>query len=323
MRRRDFIALAGWAALVCPLAVKAQQANKVYRIGYVSAGVRPNSSVLQDSLSGLGWIEGKNLIYERRYADNRPERLPDLVAELIRLNVDVIVANGTLAPIAAKQATTTIPIVMTNAGDPLGSGLVASLAKPGGNVTGLSLMSPELAGKRLELLKEIIPGLTRIAVLWNAANPYPANVFDQTKLAAGKLGIEVQSLRITSPNDLDGALEDALRQNAAALIAVEDPLTFDNRQQIVTFAAKSRLPAISGVREFADAGGLLAYGANLADLTRRAAGYVDKILKGAKPSDLPVEQPTKFDFVINLKTAKSLRLGVSPALLARADEVIE
>jgi putative ABC transport system substrate-binding protein len=271
----------------------------------------------------LGWIEGKNLIYERRYADNRPERLPDLVAELIRLNVDVIVANGTLAPIAAKQATTTIPIVMTNAGDPLGSGLVASLAKPGGNVTGLSLMSPELAGKRLELLKEIIPGLTRIAVLWNAANPYPANVFDQTKLAAGKLGIEVQSLRITSPNDLDGALEDALRQNAAALIAVEDPLTFDNRQQIATFAAKSRLPAISGVREFADAGGLLAYGANLADLTRRAAGYVDKILKGAKPSDLPVEQPTKFDFVINLKTAKSLGLGVSPALLARADEVIE
>jgi ABC-type uncharacterized transport system substrate-binding protein len=323
MQRREFITLLGGAVAVCPLAVKAQQANKVYRIGTISAGQPTGRNDFRDGLSGLGWIEGKNLIYERRYAENRLERLPDLVAELIRLNVDVIVATGTLAPIAAKRATTTIPIVMTSAGDPLGSGLVASLAKPGGNVTGLSLMAPELAGKRLELLKEVIPGLTRIAVLWNAANPYSANVFDQTKLAAEKLGIEVQSLRITSPNDLDGALEDALRQNADALIAVEDPLTFDNRKQIVTFAAKSKLPAIYGVREFADAGGLLAYGANLADLARRAAGYVDKILKGAKPSDLPVEQPTTFDFVINLKTAKSLGLSISPALLARADEVIE
>ena len=205
----------------------------------------------------------------------------------------------------------------------MGSGLVASLARPGGNVTGLSLMSPELAGKRLELLKEVVPGLTRIAVLWNAANPYSANFFDQTKFAAEKLGIEVQSLGIRSPDELDGALEDALRQNAAGLIIIEDPLTYDNRQQIVTFAAKSKLPAIYGVREFADAGGLLAYGANLADLTRRAAGYVDKILKGTKPSDLPVEQPTKFDFLIDLKTAKSLGLSIPPALLARADEVIE
>ena len=325
MKRRDFIGLACWAAVLWPLGVKAQPANKVYRIGSISAGVRLNSSELQDALSGLGWIEGKNLIHERRYAENRPERLPGLVAELIGLNVDVIVAVGTLAPIVAKQVTPTIPIVMTSAGDPLGSGLVASLAKPGGNVTGLSLMSPELAGKRLELLKELVPGLTRIAVLWNAANPYPANVFTQTKLAAEKLGIEVQSLEIRSSDDLNGALEDALRQNAGALIAVEDPLTYayDNRKRIVTFAAKNRLPVISGVREFADAGGLLAYGANLADLARRAAGYVDKILKGAKPSDLPVEQPTKFDFVINLKTAKSLGLVISPVLLARADEVIE
>jgi putative ABC transport system substrate-binding protein len=325
LRRRDFLGLAGWAAVVWPLAVKAQQANKVYRIGLISAGLppKPGVSYFQDALSGLGWIEGKNLIYERRYAENRLERLPGLVAELIRLNVDVIVAVGTLAPIAAKRATTTIPIVMTTAGDPLSSGLVASLAKPGGNVTGLSLMAPELAGKRLELLKEVIPGLARIAVLWNAANPYSAIGFDQTKLAAERLGIEVQSLGLRSPDDLDGALEDALRQNAAALIAVEDPLTFDNREQIVTFAAKSRLPAISGAREFADAGGLLAYGASLADLSRRAAGYVDKILKGTRPSDLPVEQPTKFDFVINLKTAKSLGLSIPPALLARADEVIE
>jgi putative tryptophan/tyrosine transport system substrate-binding protein len=325
MRRRAFIGLAGWAAVACPLPLKAQQANKVYRIGLISAGLPPKSGerYFRDSLSGLGWIEGKNLIYEGRYAENRPERLPALVAELIGLNVDVIVATGTLAPIAAKRATTTIPIVMTTAGDPLGSGLVASLAKPGGNVTGLSLMAPELAGKRLELLKEVIPGLTRIAVLWNAANPYSATGFDQTKLAAERLGIEVQSLGLRGPDDLDGALEGALRQNAAALITIEDPLIFDNRKQIVTFAAKSRLPAISGVREFTDAGGLLAYGANLADLSRRAAGYVNKILKGTKPSDLPVEQPVKFDFVINLKTAKSLGLSISPAFLARADEVIE
>ena len=217
----------------------------------------------------MGWVEGKNLIFERRFAENRIDRLPGLVSELISLDVDVIVAVGTLAPIAAKRATNTIPIMMQSAGDPLGSGLVASLAQPGGNVTGLSLMSSELAGKRLELLKEVVPGLTRVAVLWNAANPYSARVFDQTVLAAEKSGVEVKSLRIRSPNDLDGVLEDALRQNAAAFVAIEDPLTFDNRKQIVMFAAKSRLPAIYGVREFADVGGLLSYRANLADLAWR------------------------------------------------------
>jgi putative ABC transport system substrate-binding protein len=323
MRRRDFISLAAGATVVCPLALKAQQANKVHKIGFISAGVPVLTGEMPNALEAFGWIEGKNLIIERRYAENRLDRLPDLVSELISLDVDVIVAVGTLAPIAAKRATTTIPIVMQSAGDPLGSGLVASLAKPGGNVTGLSLMSPELAGKRLELLKEVVAILPRIAVLWNAANPYSKNVFNQTKLAAEKLGIEVQSMGIRSPDALDGALEDALRQNAAALVTIEDPLTFDNRKRIVTFAAKSRLPAIYGVREFADVGGLLSYGANLADLSRRSAVYVDKILKGIKPSDLPVEQPTKFDLVINLKTAKSLGLIISPALLARADEVIE
>jgi putative ABC transport system substrate-binding protein len=323
MRRRDFISLAAGATVVCPLALKAQQANKVHKIGFISAGVPVLTGEMPNALEAFGWIEGKNLIIERRYAENRLDRLPDLVSELISLDVDVIVAVGTLAPIAAKRATTTIPIVMQSAGDPLGSGLVASLAKPGGNVTGLSLMSPELAGKRLELLKEVVAILPRIAVLWNAANPYSTNVFNQTKLAAEKLGIEVQSMGIRSPDALDGALEDALRQNAAALVTIEDPLTFDNRKWIVTFAAKSRLPAIYGVREFADVGGLLSYGANLADLSRRSAVYVDKILKGIKPSDLPVEQPTKFDLVINLKTAKSLGLIISPALLARADEVIE
>jgi putative ABC transport system substrate-binding protein len=246
-----------------------------------------------------------------------------LAAELVRLNLDVIVAAGTLAPLAAKRATATIPIVMTSGGDPLGSGLVASLARPGGNVTGLSLMAPDLAGKRLELLKEVAPGLSRVAVLWNAANPYSALVFKETERAAETLKIKVQSLELRSPDDLDGALEAAMRQNVSGLITVEDPLTISCRQQVAEFATKNRLPAIYGLREFVDAGGLIAYGAHIADLYRRAAGYVDKILKGAKPADLPIEQPIKFELVINLRTAKALGLEIPPMLLARADDVIE
>jgi len=325
MKRREFIALLGGAA-AWPVAAHAQQAGKVYRIGFITAGIvppPPTESAFHDGLRALGWIEGKNVIYEDRYAENRLDRLPELAAELVRLNVDVIVTAGTLAPLAAKRATATIPIVMIAAGDPLGSGLIASLARPGGNVTGLSLMAPELAGKRLELLREILPGLSRVAVLWNAANPYSAIVFKETERAAQPLKIEVQSLEVRSPDDLDSALEDAIRQNASALMTVEDPFTTDRRHHIAEFAAKNKVPAIYGLREFADAGGLIAYGANLADLFRRAAGFVDKILKGAKPSDLPVEQPTKFELVINLKTAKALGIEIQPTLFARADEVIE
>jgi putative tryptophan/tyrosine transport system substrate-binding protein len=241
----------------------------------------------------------------------------------VHLKVDVIVAGGTLAPLAAKRATSTIPIVMANAGDPLGSGLVSSLAYPGGNVTGLSLMAPDLGGKRLELLKELLPGLSRAAVLWNAANPYAANVFRETERAARKLAIDIQSLEVRGPDDFDTAFEAARAQHPEGLITIEDPLTIDNRKQIVDFAARNRLPAIHGVREFVEAGGLIAYGANLVDLARRAATYVDKILRGAKPADLPVQQPTKFEMVINLKTAKALGLELPPTLLARADEVIE
>jgi putative tryptophan/tyrosine transport system substrate-binding protein len=271
----------------------------------------------------LGWIEGKNIVFERRYAENRVERLPELAAELVRLNVDVIVGLGTLAPLAAKGATTTIPIVMTAAGDPLGSGLVASLARPGGNVTGMSLMAPDLGGKRLELLKELLPRLARVAVLWNAANPYPALVFKETQAAGRTLGIEVQSLEVRDPRDFDGAFEALRRQRPDALITVEDPLTFNYMKLIADFAAGQRLPTLHGFREDVAAGALMSYGANLADLFRRAAGYVDKILRGAKPADLPVQQPTKFDLVINLTTAKALGLEVPPTLLARADEVIE
>ena len=324
MRRRKFITLLGGAA-VWPLAARAQEPGKVYTIGRFSAGepIPHLRDVFVHAFRALGWIEGKNVVYEDRYAENRLDRLPDLAAELVRLKVDVITAAGTLAPIAAKRATATIPIVMTSAGDPLGSGLVASLARPGGNVTGLSLMAPELGGKRLELLKEIRPGLSRAAVLWNVANPYSALVFKETEQAAQVLKIQVQSLEVRNPGDLDSALDAATRHHASALITVEDPLTLNHRQQIADFAAKNRLLAIYGLREFADAGGLMAYGAQISDLMRRSTGYVDKIFKSAKPADLPVEQPTKFDLVINLKTAKALGLEVPPSLLARADEVIE
>ncbi len=325
MRRRDFIALLGGAA-VWPLAARAQQGGKVYRIGFFSAGAANTPhlrAAFVETLRKLGWIEGKNVVFEYRYAENRLERLPELAEELVRLNVDIIVAPGTLAPLAAKRVTTTIPIVMANAGDPLGSGLVSSLARPGGNVTGLSLMVPDIGGKRLELLKDVLPRMSSVAVLWNVANPYPALVFRETESAARTFGIEVQSLEVRGPGDFDGVFENARLQHPEALITVEDPLTVNYRKQIVDFAATNRLPAIHGVREFVEAGGLMAYGASLSDLLRRAAGYVDKIFKGAKPADLPVQQPTKFEFVINLKAAKALGLTIPPSLLARADEVIE
>ena len=271
----------------------------------------------------MGWIKGKNVTVELRYAENWVERLPAVAAELVRINVDVIVGRGTLGPRAAKRATSTIPIVMAASGDPLGSGLVASLARPGGNVTGMSLMVPDLGGKRLELLKELLPRLARVAVLWDAANPFPAIVFKETQAAGHALAIEVQSLEVRAVDDFDGVFELAKKQRPDALITVEDPLTFNYQKRIADFALANQLPSLHGVREFVVAGGLLSYGANVADLYRRAASYVDKILKGAKPADLPVQQPTKFELVINLQTAKTLGLTVPPMLLARADKVIE
>jgi putative ABC transport system substrate-binding protein len=322
--RRDFITLLGGAA-VWPLAARGQQAGSRYTVGIFSAG-NDNaalSTVLFDALRELGWLEGKNVGFERRYAENRLERLPELAADLVRLKVDVIAAAGTLAPLAAKQATSTIPIVMTAAGDPLGSGLVNSLARPGGNVTGVSLMAPDLGGKRLELLEAVLPRLARVAVLWNAANPYSALVFKETEAAGRTLGIKVQSFEVRSPDDFDGAFEAVRGQRPDALITVEDPLTVNHRKRIADFAVGQQLPSLHGVREFAAAGGLISYGASLADLYRRAAGYVDKILRGAKPADLPVQQPTKFEFVINLKTARALGLRIPDKLVALADEVIE
>jgi putative ABC transport system substrate-binding protein len=310
MRRREFITLVGGAAS-WPLAARAQQARKAHTIGFLSPAMAgsPYSTVLFNTLRELGWVEGQNIAIERRYAGNRIERLPELAAELVHLNVEVIVATGTLGPLAAKRATSTIPIVMTAAGDPLGSGLIAHLAHPGGNVTGLSLMVPDIAGKRLEVL--------------NAGNPYPAIVFKETQAAAQKLGIEVQSLEVRGPDDFNGAFEKARRQRPDALLDVEDPLTNSLHKRIIEFTAAERLPSLHGIGEEVEAGALISYGASIPDLFRRAAGYVDKILKGAQPVDLPVEQPTKFELVINVKTAKALGLELPPMLLARADKVIE
>jgi putative tryptophan/tyrosine transport system substrate-binding protein len=324
MRRREFITLLGGVVASWPIAVGAQQTTKLRSLGFFTAGRdSPGLPALLEGLRQLGWIEGKTIVIEYRYAENRNDRLAELAAELVRLNVDVIVAAGTLAPLAAKRATATIPIVMTSAGDPLGTRLVSGLARPGGNVTGLSLMSPDISGKRLELIERIVPNIASVAIMWNATNPYPALVFRQTENAARQLKLEVQSLEVRTPDDVNSALEAAVRQNANALFTVEDPLTVNYRKQIADFAVKNRLPTMSGLREYVDAGGLLSYGPALADLYRRAAGYVDKILKGAKPSELPVEQPTTFELVVNLKTARALGLTIPPDMLAIADAVIE
>jgi len=327
VKRRDFIFLMASATAAGPRGARAQQAEKVRKIGLLTAGsegqVRSLHGVLRDGLRELGWIEGKNLTFEARSAEDDLDRLPVLAAELVSLDVDVIVTVGTLAPLAAKRATSTIPIVMAFSGDPVGSGLVASLAHPGSNVTGLSGMAPDLAGKRLQLLKELLPGMSRVAVLWNAANAYSAHSFKETVDAARMLAVELQSLEVRAPADIDGALEAAMSQHADALIVIDDPLTIDHQAKIAEFAIRNRLPMMAGFKMFADAGGLISYGPNPGDFVRESVGYVAKILQGAKPSDLPVEQPTRFELVINLKTAKALGLTIPPSVLGLANEVIE
>jgi putative tryptophan/tyrosine transport system substrate-binding protein len=326
MRRRVVMAFVASAVFALSLPAGAQQGGRLYSVAYFSAGAagaQGRERYFKEALHELGWIEGKNVTFEYRYADNHLDRLSVMAAELVQLKVDVIVGDGTLASLAAKQASATIPIVMAPAGDPLGSGLVASLADPGENVTGLSLMAPDLAGKRLELLNELLPGISKVAILWNPANPYAANLFRETQRAAQTLRIALQSLEVRNPDGFDAAFEAAKVQHPEALITVEEPLTGSYRKQIAEFAARNLLPAIYGVREFVEVGGLIAYGASLYDLSRRAAIYVDKILRGSKPGDLPVQQPVKFELVINNSAAKALNLTIPPNLLARADEVIE
>jgi len=306
---------------------EAQQPKKVPRIGYLSALSQPadsyRSEAFRQGLRELGYIEKKNITIEYRYADGKLDLLPELAAELVRLKVDIIVTQSALDAYAARQSTIRIPIVMTASGDAVGTGLVASLARPGGNITGLTALSRELSGKRLELLKETVRGLSRVAVLWNAANPDKARDVEEAQLQARTLGLELQSLEIRDPNDFDGAFQTATRKRAGALLTLADSLTIIHQSRIVDLAAKSRLPAMHEQREFVEAGGLMAYGPSLLGLFRRIATYVDKILKGAKPADLPVEQPMQFELVINLKTAKNIGLIIPPELLVRANKVIK
>jgi len=313
--------------LAAPLTVEAQQPAKVSRVGFLSLLPQEQAlshiKALHEGLRGLGYIEGQNIILEYQFADGTAERLPDLVAELIHLKVDIIVTGfGTLPALAAKQATSTIPIVFSFVADPVGSGIVASLARPGGNITGLSMIPAGLTGKRVELLKELLPQLSRVAILLNPATPAATQALRETQAIAATWGVQLQLLEVRTPEDFESSFAVASQEHADALITVTDPLTIVHRARIVELAAKSRLPAIYGMRDFVEAGGLISYGANYNEPSRRAAAYVDKILKGAKPADLPVEQPMKFELVINLKTAEALGLTIPPTLLFQADEVI-
>ncbi len=315
--------------LAAPLAAEAQQAGKVYRIGVLdSVGLAANQANLdafRQGLRDLGHVEGQHFVIEYRSAEGRAERFPDLVTELVRLKVDVIVTRGTSAALAARHITETIPIVMASSGDPMFAGLVASLARPGGNVTGLHLgVPPALAGKRLRLLKELIPGLSRVGVFLDSGDVSAHLMMREIEMVAHATGVQLHNLGARRPVGLEQAFETAVLDRVDALIVVEGLLTVADLPRFVGFAAMSRLPAIYGLREFVDAGGLMAYGPDLRDLFRRAATYVHRIiLEGARPADLPVERATKFELVINLKTAKALGLTIPPSLLQRADQVIE
>ena len=307
-----------------PFVGAAQPPAKVPRIGLLSyRGQSPLLEAFAQGLRDLGYVEGQNILIERRSAGGKVDQLPALAAELVRLNVAVIVAVDPPSTTAAKDATKTIPIVMRSSNDPTATGLVASLARPGGNITGLYSLYAELGPKRLELLKETLPGIARVAVLWNPAFPGSTHGWRGTEVAARSLGLQLQSLEAKHPNELEEAFRAATRARSGALITLRNPLIVGQQQQIVKLAAKSHLPAMYDDREVIEAGGLMSYGANLADLSRRAATYVDKILKGAKPADLPVEQPTRFELVINLKTAKALGLTIPQSVLLRADHVIQ
>jgi putative ABC transport system substrate-binding protein len=322
MRRRNFVFGLGTLFLTRSFPSAAQQPARIHRIGILAA---PSASffsarveAFRQRLRELGYVEGKNLFIEYRYAEGKPERLPDLAAELVRLKVDVIVTGGGPTILAAKKASGTIPIIFAPSNDPVGAGLVSSLARPGGNITGLSTMTPDLDGKRLELLKEAFPKVARVAFLWGSRG----NLLTELEAAAKALGLKLQSLPIRSLDDFERAFARAKRDGAQALITTPSPLINTQQRQVLDFAAKNRLPAMYQTREWVEAGGLMSYAPNFTDLWRRAADYVDKILKGVKPADIPVEQPRAFEFLVNLKTAKQIGLTIPPNVLARADRVI-
>jgi putative ABC transport system substrate-binding protein len=323
--RRAFL-LTMWLGLLAPTTAEAQ-AVKVWRIGYLdqgsAEGAKAYVEAFRQGLRDLGWVEGKNIAMEVRFAEGKTDRLPALAADLVRLKVDVIVTSSTPAALAAKRATTTIPIVIGFAADPVGSGIVRSLARPGGNITGWTHQGLELREKYLELLKEAVPRATRFGVLWNPANPVHQSSMKVIEAAAQRLKVELYLMGVQDSKELEGAFSALAGKRADALIVYPDGLFLDQKALIVSLAARRRLPAMYGIREYVEAGGLMAYGTNLSQMYRLGASLVDKILKGAKPADLPVEQPTKFELVINLKTAKALGLTIPPSLLGRADQVIQ
>ena len=305
---------------------QAQQAKKIPRIGYLS-GKFPSTNparneAFRQGLRDLGYVEGKSIVIEWRYAEGKPDRLPVLAAELVRLKVDVIVTAGPASTRPAKEATSTIPIVMGFDNDPVGNGFVASLAGPGGNITGLSTLAPEISGKQLELLMEIVPRLSHVAALGNSNEPGNAQALREVEVAAGAFGVQLQHLDVLDPKDIETAFRAASKGRADAILMLNSPVLNPHRTQVVNLAVKSRLPVIYGQSEFVEGGGLMTYSVSFTDLFRGAATYVDKILKGAKPADLPVEQPKKFEFIINLKTAKQIGLTIPPTVLAQADKVI-
>jgi putative ABC transport system substrate-binding protein len=329
MKRREFITLFGGAAATCPLAARAQQpAGRVYRVGYLAISSRAQTPHLtkafEEGLRSLGYRIGENVVIEYRFAGGEMERVPALAADVVRLGVDVIVTGADPNTVAAMKATTTIPIVMTNSIDPVSTGLVASLARPGGNVTGFAVdAGDEILGKRLELLKETLPNLSRVGILWNPDFAPNLSRLTSMREAARALRLTLVPVEARGLSALEQAFATMVRERAQAFVVVGDSVLFSNRGQIAVMALRNRLPAASSLREYAEAGFLLTYGADFRDLFRRSAVFVDKIFKGAKPADLPVEQPTKFELVINLKTAKALGLEIPPNLLTRADEVIE
>jgi putative ABC transport system substrate-binding protein len=327
MDRRTFVSTAAGALFVRAFPASAQPAARVPRIGVLSPGALATSSQLDEAFTlGLrahGYVEGQNVVVERRFAEARADRMSEISAELVRLKMDVIVTSTDVAIAAVKRQTQTIPIVMANSTDPVGTGFVASLARPGGNVTGLTGISPELSAKRLGLLKEVVPGLSQAAIMWNPDDRGAVLDYKEAESAARSLRLQLQSVEVSRADDFDRAFSALSTGRTEALIVIGSALAFTNRGQIVSLAQKNRLPTMYGQRVYVDAGGLIAYGPDLADAWRRAATYVDKILKGAGPGELPVQQATKFELVINLKTAKDLGLTIPQSVLARADEVIQ
>jgi putative tryptophan/tyrosine transport system substrate-binding protein len=323
MDRRALLAGAG-ALLAAPLAAEAQRVDRIYRIGVLGVMPTPRlEDAYRNELRDLGWIEGQNIRFESRYYEQRLERLPGLAAELVRLNVDLILAWTAPETAAARMATKTIPIVFASHGDPIVSGDVISLARPGWNATGLTLMLPELAAKRLELFRQVFTGLSRVDVLWNAMSRVKAVEWGRMQSAARTLGVSLKSREFRDANDLDGLFAEISRIRPQALMTLEDPVLWANRARVTEFAVRERLPTMHGLRDFVEAGGLMGYGVDLVDCYRRSARYIDQILRGARPADLPVQQATKFELVINLRTAKALGLTIPPALLLPADQVIE